>query len=101
MQQGGGLEMIILLVVFGLIFYFFVIRPQSKRQKEQRDLLSNLAKGDEIMTNGGLIGKITKVSNDNENIIIALNDSTEVMISRNFVVATLQKGTMKALRGQQ
>ena len=93
--------MIILLVVFGLIFYFFVIRPQSKRQKEQRDLLSNLAKGDEIMTNGGLIGKITKVSNDNENIIIALNDSTEVMISRNFVVATLQKGTMKALRDQQ
>ena len=101
MQQGGGLEMIILLVVFGLIFYFFVIRPQSKRQKEQRDLLSNLAKGDEIMTNGGLIGKITKVSNDNENIIIALNDSPEVMISRNFVVATLQKGTMKALRDQQ
>lgn len=101
MQQGGGLEMIILLIVFGLIFYFFVIRPQSKRQKEQRDLLSNLAKGDEIMTNGGLIGKITKVSNDNENIIIALNDSTEVMISRNFVVATLQKGTMKALRDQQ
>ena len=101
MQQGGGLEMIILLVVFGLIFYFFVIRPHSKRQKEQRDLLSNLAKGDEIMTNGGLIGKITKVSNDNENIIIALNDSTEVMISRNFVVATLQKGTMKALRDQQ
>ena len=101
MQQGGGLEMIILLDVFGLIFYFFVIRPQSKRQKEQRDLLSNLAKGDEIMTNGGLIGKITKVSNDNENIIIALNDSTEVMISRNFVVATLQKGTMKALRDQQ
>ena len=101
MQQGGGLEMIILLVVFGLIFYFFVIRPQSKRQKEQRDLLSNLAKGDEIMTNGGLIGKITKVSNDNENIIIALNDSTEVMITRNFVVATLQKGTMKALRDQQ
>ena len=101
MQQGGGLEMIILLVVFGLIFYFFVIRPQSKRQKEQRDLLSNLAKGDEIMTNGGLVGKITKVSNDNENIIIALNDNTEVMISRNFVVATLQKGTMKALRDQQ
>ena len=101
MQQGGGLEMIILLVVFGLIFYFFVIRPQSKRQKEQRDLLSNLAKGDEIMTNGGLIGKITKVSNDNENIIIALNDNTEVMISRNFEVATLQKGTRKAIRDLQ
>lgn len=101
MQQGGGLEMLIILAVFGLVFYFMVFRPQSKRQKEQRELLSNLAKGDEIMTSGGLIGKITKVSNENENIIIALNDNNEVMISRNFVVATLQKGTMKALRDQQ
>lgn len=101
MQQGGGLEMLVILAVFGLVFYFMVFRPQSKRQKEQRELLSNLAKGDEVMTSGGLIGKITKVSNDSENIIIALNDNNEVMISRNFVVATLQKGTMKALRDQQ
>lgn len=101
MQQGGGLEMLVILAVFGLVFYFMVFRPQSKRQKEQRELLSNLAKGDEIMTSGGLIGKITKVSKENENIIIALNENNEVMISRNFVVATLQKGTMKALRDQQ
>lgn len=101
MQQGGGLEMLVILAVFGLIFYFMIFRPQSKRQKEQRELLSNLAKGDEILTSGGLIGKITKVSADSENIVIALNDNNEVMISRNFVVATLQKGTMKALRDQQ
>lgn len=98
MQQGSGLEMLIILAVFGVIFYFMVFRPQSKRQKEQRNLLSSLSKGDEILTSGGLIGKITKVSAEDENIMIALNDNNEVMISRNFVVATLPKGTMKALK---
>ena len=98
MQQGSGLEMLIILAVFGVIFYFMVFRPQSKRQKEQRNLLSSLAKGDEILTSGGLIGKIIKVSAEDENIVIALNDNNEVMISRNFVVATLPKGTMKALK---
>ena len=98
MQQGSGLEMLIILAVFGVIFYFMVFRPQSKRQTEQRNLLSSLAKGDEILTSGGLIGKITKVSTEDENIVIALNDNNEVMISRNFVVATLPKGTMKALK---
>ena len=98
MQQGSGLEMLIILAVFGVIFYFMVFRPQSKRQKEQRNLLSSLAKGDEILTSGGLIGKITKVSTEDENIVFALNDNNEVMISRNFVVATLPKGTMKALK---
>ena len=98
MQQGSGLEMLIILAVFGVIFYFMVFRPQSKRQKEQRNLISSLSKGDEILTSGGLIGKITKVSAEDENIVIALNDNNEVMISRNFVVATLPKGTMKALK---
>ena len=98
MQQGSGLEMLIILAVFGVIFYFMVFRPQSKRQKEQRNLLSSLSKGDEILTSGGLIGKITKVSAEDENIVIAVNDNNEVMISRNFVVATLPKGTMKALK---
>ena len=98
MQQGSGLEMLIILAVFGVIFYFMVFRPQSKRQKEQRNLLSSLAKGDEILTSGGLIGKITKVSTEDENIVIALNDNNEVMISRNFVVATLPKGTMTAIK---
>ena len=98
MQPGSGVEMFIILSVFGVIFYFMVFRPQSKRQKEQRNSLSSLSKGDEILTSGGLIGKITKVSAEDENIVIALNDNNEVMISRNFVVATLPKGTMKALK---
>ncbi len=101
MQQGSGLEMLVILAVFGIIFYFMIYRPQAKRQKEQRELLFNLAKGDEILTSGGLIGKITKVSAESENVVMALNDNNEVMISRNFVVAKLPKGTMKALKDQQ
>lgn len=97
MQQGGGLEMIFILAIFGIIFYFMIYRPQAKRQKQQRELLSNLTKGDEVLTNGGLIGRITKVSADSENIVIALNDTNEVVISRNYVVAVLPKGQMKAL----
>jgi len=98
MQQGSGLEMLIILAVFGVIFYFMVFRPQSKRQKEQRNLLSSLSKGDEILTSGGLIGKITKVSAEDENIVIALNDNNEVMISRNFVVVTLVLGALACLK---
>ncbi len=97
MQQGGGMEMIFILLVFGLIFYFMIYRPQAKRQKQQRELLAGLSKGDEVLTSGGLIGKITKVATDNDNIVIALNDTTEVTIKRDFVVAVLPKGSLKSL----
>ncbi|HDV7283186.1 preprotein translocase subunit YajC [Mannheimia haemolytica] len=97
MQQGGGMEMIFILIIFGAIFYFMIYRPQAKRQKQQRDLLASLAKGEEVLTSGGLIGKITKVTADNDNIVIALNDTTEVTIKRDFVVAVLPKGSLKSL----
>ena len=97
MQQGSGLEMLIILAVFGVIFYFMVFRPQSKRQKEQRNLLSSLSKGDEILTSGGLIGKITKVTEGSDSIVIALNDTTEITINRNYIVSVLPKGSLKSL----
>ncbi|MFA9488622.1 MULTISPECIES: preprotein translocase subunit YajC [unclassified Mannheimia] len=97
MQQGGGMEMIFILIVFGAIFYFMIYRPQAKRQKQQRELLASLAKGEEVLTSGGLIGKITKVAAENDNIVIALNDTTEVTIKRDFVVAVLPKGSLKSL----
>ena len=62
--QGGGMEMIIMLAVFGLIFYFLLYRPQAKRVKEHKNLVSSLSKGDEVLTQGGLVGKITKVSEE-------------------------------------
>lgn len=97
MQQGSGMEMIFILIIFGAIFYFMIYRPQAKRQKQQRELLASLSKGEEVLTSGGLIGKITKITADNDNIVIALNDTTEITIKRDFVVAVLPKGSLKSL----
>ncbi len=89
------MQMIFMLVVFGGIFYFMVYRPQAKRQKEQKALLDSLSKGDEVLISGGLMGKITKVAD--ESIVMALNETTEVTVRRDFVVATLPKGSVKSL----
>ncbi|AIR04478.1 MULTISPECIES: preprotein translocase subunit YajC [Cedecea] len=85
-----------MLVVFGLIFYFMILRPQQKRTKEHKKLMDSIAKGDEVLTNGGLVGRVTKVA-ETGYVVIALNDTTEVVIKRDFVAAVLPKGTMKAL----
>jgi preprotein translocase subunit YajC len=85
-----------MLVVFGLIFYFMILRPQQKRTKEHKKLMDSIAKGDEVLTTGGLVGRVAKVA-DTGYISIALNDTTEVVIKRDFVAAVLPKGTMKAL----
>ncbi|KAG1716889.1 hypothetical protein ID866_302 [Astraeus odoratus] len=94
--QGSPMSLILMLVVFGLIFYFMILRPQQKRTKEHKKLMDSIAKGDEVLTNGGLVGRVTKVA-ESGYIAIALNDTTEVVIKRDFVAAVLPKGTMKAL----
>lgn len=96
-QQGGGFEMLIMLGVFGLIFYFMLYRPQAKRVKEHKNLVSSLSKGDEVLTQGGLVGKITKVSEEKDFIEIALNDNTNIVIQKASVSAVLPKGTMKSI----
>ena len=73
--------------------YFIMIRPQMKRQKELKNLLDNLAKGDEVVTTGGLLGKITKL---NETLIsLEIAPNTEVQVQRAAVVQVLPKGTLK------
>ncbi|MGL5030624.1 MAG: preprotein translocase subunit YajC [Aeromonas sp.] len=95
--QGGGMEMIIMLAVFGLIFYFMIYRPQAKRTKDHRNLMSSLSKGDEVLTSGGLIGKIAKVAADSDYLVIALNEQTQVTIKKDFVSAVLPKGSIQSL----
>ena len=96
-QQGGGMEMIIMLAVFGLIFYFLLYRPQAKRVKEHKNLVSSLGKGDEVLTQGGLVGKIVKIAEDKDFIVISLNEQAEVTVQKSAVSAVLPKGTMKSL----
>ncbi|MCG9790259.1 preprotein translocase subunit YajC [Vibrio maritimus] len=95
--QGGGFEMLIMLGMFAVIFYFMIYRPQAKRAKEHKNLMASMGKGDEVLTNGGLIGKITKIAEDNDYIAIALNDNNEVVIKKDFITAVLPKGTLKSL----
>ncbi len=96
-QQGGGMEMIIMLAVFGLVFYFMIYRPQAKRVKEHKGLMSALSKGDEVLTQGGLVGKITKVSDEKDFLVISIAEGTEVTVQKGAVNAVLPKGTMKNL----
>ncbi|KIC87357.1 preprotein translocase subunit YajC [Pantoea agglomerans] len=95
-SQGSPYSLVIMLVVFGLVFYFMILRPQQKRAKEHKKLMDSISKGDEVLTSGGLVGRVTKVS-DTGYVAIALNDTNEVVIKRDFVAAVLPKGTIKAL----
>ncbi|OQP33534.1 MULTISPECIES: preprotein translocase subunit YajC [Pantoea] len=95
-SQGSPYSLVIMLVVFGLIFYFMILRPQQKRAKEHKKLMESISKGDEVLTSGGLVGRVTKVS-ETGYVSIALNETNEVVIKRDFVAAVLPKGTMKAL----
>ena len=83
--------------VFGLIFYFMIFRPQSKRAKEHKSLMAGLNKGDEVLTSGGLVGRIAKVAADNDYLVLALNDQTQITIKKDYVTAVLPKGTIQSL----
>ncbi|MBS0359124.1 MAG: preprotein translocase subunit YajC [Proteobacteria bacterium] len=86
---------ILMMVGFILIIYFLLWRPQSKRQKEHRELVSNLSKGDEVITSGGLVGKITDIADDFITVSIAAN--VNVTVQRSAVLTLVPKGTLKAI----
>jgi len=94
-SQGSPMSSIFMLVVFGLIFYFMLIRPQSKRAKEHKGMVESLQKGDEVTTNGGVIGKITKVGESFVTLKVAEN--VEIKVQKHAVSATLPKGTLKSI----
>ena len=93
-QDGGIIGLLPLILIF-VIFYFFLIRPQMKQAKEHKQMVESLAKGDEVITNGGLLGKITKVG-DNF-ITLEIAKDLEVKVQKNSVSATMPKGTFKTL----
>ena len=84
-MQGGCMSMIVMMLAMFGIFYFLLIRPQVKRQKEQQAMLSKLGKGDEIITRGGVIGKITGVTDDNTILVVELQEKVRVRIPRAYV----------------
>lgn len=98
-QGGGGAagpgmgDFLFLIVIFA-VFWFLLIRPQQKRQKEHKALVEGLSKGDEVVTNGGLLGKITKVGDNFVTLEIA--DGLKIQVQRVAVAQLMPKGTMKS-----
>ena len=90
--QPSGMANLMMILLIVVIFYFFMIRPQMKRQKEHKAMIDALAKGDEIATAGGLLGKVTKLAEANVTIEIAAG--VEVQLQRQAVVQVLPKGTL-------
>jgi len=92
-QAPDALASLILPIGLVVLFYFFLIRPQSKRQKEHRQMVSDLQKGEEVITSGGILGKITKVSDDFITLEIAKDVSLN--IQKSAVQTIMPKGTIK------
>jgi preprotein translocase subunit YajC len=92
---GSNLTSFLPLVLMFVVMYFLMIRPQQKKAKEQKAMMDALAKGDEVVTAGGLLGKISKVND--AYITIEVATGTDVVIQKSAITMVLPKGTLKTL----
>ena len=93
--QADPITSLLPLVFIFVVFYFLLIRPQSKKAKEHKQMVAALAKGDEIVTNGGLLGKLVKVG---DNFVdVELTEGVTVKLQRNAIANVMPKGTIKGL----
>ena len=91
-MQSSLMSMLPLVLMF-VVLYFVMIRPQMKKQKEHRSMIEALAKGDEVVTGGGLLGKVTKLSESTVSLEVA--NGVEIQVQRSAVVQILPKGSVK------
>jgi preprotein translocase subunit YajC len=94
-SQGGEMFQILFLVGLFVLFYFIAIRPQRKRQKEHTEMVSALAKGDEVVTSSGILGKVTSM--DDNYMVLNVANNVEMKFQRVHVHAVLPKGTLKSI----
>ncbi len=92
--QGGMLSTLLFPVVLIVIMYFLMIRPQMKRQKEHKAMLDKLAKGDEVITNGGIAGSVVAIGE--VFITIEVASGVELRVQRGAIASVLPKGTLKS-----
>lgn len=92
-SQGDPITALLFPIGLLVLFYFFLIRPQSKRAKEQKAMVSALSKGDEVLTQGGILGKITKV-NDSF-VILEISENVNITVQKSAVGSLMPKGTIK------
>ena len=94
--QGAGIMDFLPLVVLAAVFYFFILRPQSKRAKEQKAMIEALQRGDEVVTGGGELGRISKVFE--QYVGVELAENIEVTVQKSSIQAVLPKGTIKSIK---
>lgn len=94
-QSHGGMSSLIMFGAMFVMMYFILIRPQSKRAKEHRNLIASIGKGDEVVTTGGMLGRIERDAGSF--FIMALADGVEVPVQKQAVVQLLPKGTLKSI----
>jgi len=90
---GGGTFLVQLLpfILIFVIMYFLIIRPQRQRVKQHQEMIKNIRRGDTVVTNGGLIGKVSKVVDDNE-LEVQISEGTKVRVARGMVAEVRSKG---------
>ncbi|MCE1240826.1 MAG: preprotein translocase subunit YajC [Azonexaceae bacterium] len=91
---GGFMQLLPMILMF-VVLWFLMIRPQMKKAKEHKALLAALQKGDEVVTGGGLVGKVIKV--DDNYVKVEIAEGTEVVVQKPAVAIVLPKGTLKSL----
>ena len=90
---GGGLLVLLPFVLIIVVFYFLLIRPQQKRQKQHREMVTNIKKGDEVVTNGGTLGRISDVG---ENFVtLEISAGVEIKVQSQAIQTMMPKGTIK------
>lgn len=87
---GGGFEAFLPLIFIFAIFYFLLIRPQQKKMKQHKEMLSNIRRNDKIVTGGGIIGTVTKVG-ENDELTVEIATDVKVKVDRNMVASVLNK----------
>jgi preprotein translocase subunit YajC len=92
--QPGALAQFLPLILIFVVFYFLLIRPQMKRAKEHKQLVAGLSKGDEVVTNGGMLGKIAEL-NDSF-VTLELAEGVHIKLQRHAIASVMPKGTMKS-----
>ena len=93
----GGLMSFLPIILMFVLLYFLMIRPQMKRAKEQKQMIEALQKGDEVITAGGVLGRITRLGEAYVSVEIAPN--TEISVQKGAVQTVLPKGTLKSIAG--
>ena len=93
--EGSILSALPMLLLFIVAFYFLIVRPQSKRAKEQRQLMESLVVGDEVLTTGGIIGRLTKLRDNYA--VITIGKDIEMTFQKNAIATVLPKGTLESI----